>query len=232
MKHLTHIAAMLASLAPNLVGAGEAGALDPGQNRVAFHAAGPLDAGQLQAIQHAGRSVLTAKRGYGPSAEQVALREELKALSAAIDAALAPRPGANVLLRDSADASAATPSAAPGDRVGELRARLATVRERRQKIEGDTRRAPSHPSQPRMRQLTAKVADLEREADAALNASGGDRIDRLRRLRERLQAKDWPETMDERSGKPAGRSGDAAPREVAGAPSESTPTISTLVRHR
>lgn len=222
------IAATLATLAPTFAGADDGNAPDSRRHRTAFHAAGPLDAGQVQAINHAGRSVLVAKRGHQPGTEQVALRNELKVLAAAIDAALAPRPGAIVLLRDNAVPSANVTDAQREERFTELRARVKSVRTRRQRIEGGARQTSARLDQPTTQQLATKVAEIEREIDAAVNASGNDRIDKLRHLRERLQAKSWRETSGERFAKSTEGAADAAPH----APDPITPTLSTLARHR
>lgn len=225
------IAATFATLAPTFAGADDGNAPESRRHRTAFHAAGPLDAGQVQAINHAGRSVLVAKRGHQPGAEQAALRDELKALAAAIDAALAPRPGAIVLLRNNAVPSADVMDTRH-ERFTELRARVKSVRTRRQRIEGGARQTSARLDQPTTQQLATKVAEIEREIDAAVNASGNDRIDKLRRLRERLQAKTSRETSDERFAKSTEGAADAAPREEIKPPDQSTPTLSTLARHR
>ena len=231
MKHAI-FASILVSVLPILAGADEANSITAERDKPgAYRAVGPLDASQLQAIQHVGRSVLTAKRGYEANAEQAALRDEIRGLSAVIDTALAPQRGSKVLLLDSpASADVKKPRVGEDNRHAEVRARLATLRERRQKIERPTRRAD--PGKPQTESLAAKVTELERETDAALNAQDGERITRLHRLRERLQTKGLRETMDARFEQPADGPADAAPRNGAGAPSRIAPTISTLARHR
>ena len=236
MKHAI-FASILVSVLPILAGADEANSITAERDKPgAYRAVGPLDASQLQAIQHVSRSVLTAKRGYKGNAEQAALRDEIKGLSAVIDTALAPQRGSKVVLLDTAASSVSAnvekPRVGEDNHYGEVRARLATVRERRQKIEKRTRRADSDPDKPQTENLAAKVAELERETDAALNAQGGERITRLRGLHERLQAKGLQQTMDKRFEKPANAPEDAASRNGSGLPNRITPTISTLVRHR
>ena len=147
MKHAI-FASILVSVLPILAGADEANLITAERDKPgAYHAVGPLDASQLQAIQHVSRSVLTAKRGYKGNAEQAALRDEIKGLSAVIDTALAPQRGSKVVLLDTAASSVSAnvekPRVGEDNHYGEVRARLATVRERRQKIEKRTRRLSS-----------------------------------------------------------------------------------------
>jgi hypothetical protein len=198
----------------------------------ALRVIGPLDATEKRVIQHVSRSVLTAKRGYTPDAEQLALRDALKGLSAAIDATLAPQPGSNLRLLDStAAANAAGPRPAGNDRFAGLRARLATVHAHRQKIESNVKRTKRNLNQPQTEDLAAKVAEMALEADAALNATGDERISRLHALRARLQARSLRETGEEQFEQAAGLTGKPAPGKGVGAPGRITPTISTLVRH-
>ena len=224
------VALVLASVLPILAGADNAGSFSAAQNRPGvFHAVGPLDASQLQAIQAAGRSVLSAKRGQVSDAEQIVLRDAVKALSVSIDQALAPQ-AASVTLLNSLN-KGFTGSSAPArgeDRFATVRSRLSNLRERRQ--QASEHRREDHVDNVRTENFVAKTGKLGDEVQAALDAPPAERFTKLRELRGRLQSKGQNELMMERRAEADARGKESGKEQFA--PPPETPTISTIVRHR
>ena len=224
------VASILMSVAPILAAADASSASAAPHARAAFHAVGPLDASQLQAIRIVSRSVLGAKRGQISDAGQIALRDEVKALSVSIDEALAPRAASVTLLnKESAESSAQTSRARGEDRFAAVRSRLSSLRERRRQGGVGNGRA-DHVAGVRTQDLVAKAGKLDAEVQAALDAPPAERPAKLRELRSRLQVQGQYELMMERRAAADARQKTSGKKQFA--PPPETPTISTIVKHR
>lgn len=243
MKYL-FFASILASVLPILATAADTGARRAAEDRSdTYHVIGPLGASQLQEIQKVSRSVLSAKRGQVSDAEQIALRDEVKALSVSIDQALAPQAGSVMLLNKGSAKLSAQESriSARGeeDRFAIVRSHLSSLRTRNRQTTEHQRE--SHVDTVRTEDLVAKVNKLDKEVQAALDAPTEERFAKLRELRSRLQIKGQDEEMMElrakadahqkESQKEKDSNKDSDDKKQFEPPAE-TPTISTIVKHR
>jgi hypothetical protein len=233
VKHVI-VASILTSVSLIIVstgaGAGDARSLNAARNQLgAFHAVGPLDASQLQAIQTVSRSVLSAKRGQVSDSEQIALRDEVKALSVSIDQALAPQATSVRLLDNESSKQVSRATARDEDRFATVRSRLSSLRERNRQTTGHRREG--HVDAVRTEDLVVKAGKLDEEVQAALAAPPPERLTKLRELRSRLQIKGQNELMMERRAEADARRKKEGGKGRSAALPE-TPTISTIDKHR
>lgn len=244
----------------------------------------PLAPAELRAVQDIGRTVLGAKRSQVPDAEQEALHQELKALSAELDQAVrsaltappilhlagaqdtaqAPKqvvpttvstltldtppqrqlvagpkgqltqkeiaPAAKADFKTEFSQSAlAAPVAAQAtetpvaeQRFAKVRARLASLPARLQQFAAAAQQQGGEDRRAQTGSLSAKVEALEGEVQAALDAPEGERQQKLAALRERLQPKSLADLRAQRNPDSQGSHGQP----------ESTPTLTTITRHR
>ncbi len=226
-------ASIFASALPILAGADDLGAHNSAQEQSGrFHVIGPLGASQLQDIQKASRSVLSAKRGQVSDAAQIALRNEVQALSVSIDQALAPQAGSVTLLNKGSAKLSAQESRistrGEEDHFAIVRSHLSSLRERN--LQTTEHQRESHVDTVRTEDLVAKVDKLDKEVQAALDGPAEERFAKLRELRNRLQIKGQNELMLEQRAEIAASRKDTAKEQFL--PTPETPTISTIVKHR
>lgn len=193
---------------------------------------GRLSPADLRVIQGMGRAVLFAHQTAIDDPVQVAVRNDMRELGAAVDQSLFTatpqiqidagktlRPDANDI-RDRR--SGLRPDSDLPDRYVAVRSRLSMARQRTDRLRGGE--APSNAAESeRAFALLTKAAALHDEIGAALDGPVADKGSRLAGLRERLRPRTLTEVLAER---------EAAGRVAGEAVAEPTPTITTIVRHR
>lgn len=184
-------------------------------SEIALTGKGELTPQTRAVIQGIGQSVLGAKRSYIADPALQAARAELVALRATLDMA-APKFGvATLKVQGQASIGAAPDNNAEQEKVSQkLYAHLGKLRAQRTQLEAHALDEGADESARSLARGGAnKLVELEREIDAAQQANGEERTQRLAHLRERLT--------------PQSQMSLTAP-----ATEPHTPTISTIVEHR
>lgn len=195
---------------------------------------GPLQAGQIEQIQSLGRSVLTAKHGQQPTAQEQALVGELHALSGEIDQAILPHDG-KVELRNGESPSRATSAALPAGEAlrNRLQPYLTRLHERRTALNGSVESLQPEAReahQARMQHLSDRVAEIEQAVQSAMALPDEERHARLVELSHRLKPRSQDELLREQHATDAAEHpGTAASAIDLDHP---TPTLTTLIEHR
>lgn len=181
-----------------------------------------LAPGTLQAIQGLGRVVLGAKHSALPDADEIALFNELKALSSTLDQATfaTKKPSPITLKNDDAKPRMESASASDNNSDRMLQTRLVSLREGHKRVSTGTREKKHDMRAQRASVLAAKAAEIDDVLKSALNSPKEQRVEKLSVVRERLRLKN----LDEQLADIKQTTGIEAPKP--------TPTFTTIVRHR
>ena len=191
---------------------------------------------QIQGIQFVGKAVLGAKSNQSQDADVQTLRDRLVALSAELNQNDAPVPPSTGLVLQTSTSTVQNLSSTPASvdkKNNVLRTHIGNIEQARVRVNDSANRSQSTEHSARLGAMSATVAGLQLELNAALSAVDGDRATKMSALRNKLKIQNSNELLQQaRLNETTSSSTDPSPQGGAAQPDVETPMLSTIVSHR